>query len=107
MTQPADLFWMQPEGDLARLGVTALFVEQTAGDWLQVELPAPGARVRQFDTFGFVQTTEGAYDLRAPVSFEVASVNEAVSNNAQLVRLSPMGDGWLLTVRAESATALV
>jgi len=91
-------FWLNPEGRTTRLGLSAEFTQSLAEDWVQVELPAPGATFQKGDSFGFVQTSGATHDMRAPRGFKVLTVNPRALADAQVVRLSPLGEGWLLQI---------
>ena len=41
----------------------------------------------------------------APLSGEVTSVNEAVTENPDLVNRDPYGEGWLIRVRLDDVAA--
>jgi glycine cleavage system H protein len=90
--------WAKVEGDRARIGITA-FAQEQLGDVVFVELPKVGARVTAMKTFGVVESVKAVSDLFAPVSGEVAEVNEALPKSPELVNSEPYGRGWMLVIR--------
>ena len=105
---PADLRytreheWAKVEGDRVRVGITA-FAQEQLGDVVFVELPKVGARVTAMKTFGVVESVKAVSDLFAPVTGEVAEVNEALPKNPELVNSDPYGRGWMLVIRVSDA----
>ena len=82
------------------LGSVAVRVEQ------YVELPDTGANLRQFATFGVVESVKAVSDLYAPVSGEVVEVNEALREAPELLNSDPFGEGWIAKVELADKTEL-
>ena len=101
---PADLRytreheWVRVEGDVATVGITAHAADQL-GDIVFVELPAPGAALAQFATFGVVESVKAVSDLFAPVAGEVVEANAALAAAPEVVNGDPYGAGWMLRIR--------
>jgi glycine cleavage system H protein len=89
---------VKPEGDLARLGLSAFAVDQL-GDIVFVELPEPGAQVLQGQSFGTVESVKAVEELVAPISGVVQARNEAVLASPEELQNDPYGEGWLLLVQ--------
>ncbi len=90
--------WVRLDGDVATIGITH-FAQDQLGDVVFVELPAAGARVRQFASLGVVESVKAASDVYAPVSGEVVERNVKVIESPELVNRAPYEDGWLVKVR--------
>ena len=90
--------WVRVEGDEATIGITQYAADQL-GDIVFVELPATGAALDQFATFGVVESVKAVSDLFAPVGGEVTGTNDDLSGNPELVNSDPYGAGWMLRVR--------
>jgi glycine cleavage system H protein len=90
--------WVRADGDVATIGITH-FAQDQLGDVVFVELPEKGATVRQFASFGVVESVKAASDVYAPLSGEVVERNAKVIESPELVNRAPYGDGWLLKVR--------
>jgi glycine cleavage system H protein len=89
--------WVRVEGSRATIGITS-FAADELGDIVFVELPEPGTAVKQFASFGVVESVKAVSDLYAPVSGEVAEVNDALRDKPELVNADPFGDGWMMRV---------
>ena len=101
---PADLRftkdheWVRVAGDEATIGITDYAAAQL-GDIVFVELPAAGAAVEQFKTFGVVESVKAVSDLFAPLSGEIIEANAALTSAPELVNAEPYGAGWMLRIR--------
>jgi len=89
--------WVSIDGSVATIGITDHAQEQL-GDVVFVELPAVGDRVEKADAFGVVESTKAVSDVYAPISGEVAEVNDDLPDNPELINEDPYGDGWMVKV---------
>jgi glycine cleavage system H protein len=92
--------WLRVDGDHGVIGITD-FAQEQLGDVVFVELPSGGEQVRQFGSFGVVESVKAASDLYAPVSGEVVERNMAVIENPELVNQQPYGTGWMIKVKIQ------
>ncbi|MEM6958972.1 MAG: glycine cleavage system protein GcvH [Myxococcota bacterium] len=90
--------WARMDGDLIRVGVTGYAVEQL-GDVTLVDLPEVGAEVQAHEQFGEIESVKTMSELFAPVSGEVAEVNEELAESPEIVNESPYDGGWLVVIR--------
>lgn len=97
--------WVRLEGDTAVVGITD-FAQQQLGDVVYVDLPEVGAAVEQNRPFGSIDSVKTASDLFSPLTGEVLEVNEAASDNPELVNSDPYGEGWMLRVRPRDTAEL-
>lgn len=109
MSYPDDLAyskeheWVRVDGSRATIGITSYAADEL-GDIVFVELPEMGASLKQFGTFGVVESVKAVSDLFAPVSGEVVEVNEALRDSPELMNSDPFGEGWIARVQlADSA----
>ncbi len=100
----SDHEWVRTEGDLVRVGVTD-YAQEALGDIVFVTLPEVGAQVTAGETCGEVESTKSVSDLFAPVTGTVAERNEALDGSPELVNSDPYGDGWMMTIRPDDASA--
>jgi glycine cleavage system H protein len=100
MTYPDDLRyskeheWVRVDGSQATIGITS-FAADELGDIVFVELPEVGAELRQFGSFGVVESVKAVSDLYAPVSGRVVEVNETLRQSPELLNHDAFGDGWI------------
>src|SRR5438093_9084795 len=90
--------WVRLEGDLAVVGITD-YAQSQLGDVVYVELPEIGRRVVQGTEAAVVESVKAASEVYAPVTGEVAEVNEALAADPAKVNADPMGEGWFLKLR--------
>ena len=90
--------WVRLDEDTATIGITH-FAQEQLGDVVFVELPEKGSSVRQFASFGVVESVKAASDIYAPVSGEVLERNVKVIESPELVNKDPYRDGWMVKVR--------
>jgi len=93
--------WVRVEGSRATIGITN-FAADELGDIVFVELPEVGAQLAQFASFGVVESVKAVSDLYAPVSGEVAEVNEALREKPELMNADPFGEGWIVRVELKA-----
>lgn len=90
--------WVRVDGDLATIGITD-FAQEQLGDIVFVELPQPGAQVRQFASLGVVESVKAASDIYSPLSGEVLERNIGIIEKPELVNQDAYGRGWMVRVR--------
>src|SRR6267143_729255 len=83
--------WVRLEGDLAVIGITD-YAQSQLGDVVYVELPEIGRQVEKGKEAAVVESVKAASEVYAPISGEVAEVNDAVTAD-------PMGEGWFIKLR--------
>lgn len=97
--------WIRVEDDLCVLGITD-FAQQELGEVVFVELPEIGSVHDANDELGTIESVKAVAEVYTPVAGEVVEVNEAVSEDPELINEDPHGDGWLLKIRFSSAADL-
>ena len=97
--------WVRLDGELAIVGISD-YAQSQLGDVVYVELPAIGRRLEQGKAAAVVESVKAASDVYAPVSGEVAEVNEALAADPAKVNADPMGEGWFLKLRIADPTEL-
>ena len=90
--------WVRLDGDLAVVGITD-YAQSQLGDVVYVELPEVGHRVEKGKEAAVVESVKAASEVYAPVSGEVAAVNDALTADPAKVNADPMGEGWFLKLR--------
>ncbi|MEO7296684.1 MAG: glycine cleavage system protein GcvH [Candidatus Limnocylindria bacterium] len=111
MSNPDDLRyskeheWVRVDGSRATIGITSYAADEL-GDVVFVELPEVGAALRQFGTFGVVESVKAVSDLYAPISGQVVEVNEALRDSPELLNADAFGEGWIARVELSDTTEL-
>lgn len=97
--------WIKIEGDYGIVGVTQYGFEKL-GDIVYVELPEVGAKVKQGEAFGVIESVKAAVDLISPVSGIVEEVNESAKKSPESLPNDPYGESWLIKVKIENPTEI-
>ena len=100
--------WVRAEGDdgeTLRVGVTD-FAQDALGDIVFVTLPEAGSHVTEGEACGEIESTKSVSDLYAPVTGTVTERNEALDASPELVNSDPYGEGWMLAIRPDDASAV-
>jgi glycine cleavage system H protein len=90
--------WVRMDGAMATIGITS-FAADELGDIVFVEVPETGVQLKQFESFGVVESVKAVSDLYAPVSGEVTEVNEALRESPELLNSDAFGDGWICRLK--------
>ena len=90
--------WLEMEGEVARVGLTA-YAAQQLGDVIEVALPARGRTLKPGDAMAAVQAARRNADLPAPIAGEVAEVNAELFDEPDLINAGPESLGWMLKLR--------
>jgi len=90
--------WIRLDGDLAVIGITD-YAQSQLGDVVYVELPEIGRRVEKGREAAVVESVKAASEVYAPISGEVAEVNDALAADPAKVNADPLGEGWFLKLR--------
>ena len=93
--------WIRQMGDsLVRIGITD-YAQDQLGDVVFVELPEVGANVAKGDIMVEVESTKSVGEVYAPFAGTVATVNQAVADNPELVNQSPYDEAWLVELQLD------
>ena len=90
--------WVELDGDIATIGITAYAAEQL-GDVVFVELPEVGKTVKAGDAFAVVESVKAASDVYAPVSGAVVQANVALGDAPETVNAEPEKAGWFVKLK--------
>ncbi len=91
--------WIADHGDgTATVGITAVATDQL-GELVYVELPKPGAQVKQGESCAVVESTKAASDVYASLSGEVLAANAALADAPGSVNAAPYTEGWLFKLK--------
>jgi len=94
----SDHQWIEMEGDLARLGLTA-YAAQQLGDVFDLALPARGKLLKPGDAMASLQAARHNADLPSPIDGEVAEVNAELFEEPDLINAGPETLGWMIKLK--------
>jgi len=89
--------WVQLAGDRGKIGITD-YAQQQLGDVVYVELPEVGAKLKQGQSFGTIESVKAVSELYSPVTGEVVEVNASLKNKPETVNSDPHGS-WMIAVK--------
>jgi glycine cleavage system H protein len=92
--------WIRVEGDVAVIGITD-YAQSQLGDVVYVELPEVGHQVQKGKETAVVESVKAASEVYAPVSGEVAEINETLTADPAKVNADAMGEGWFFKLRLD------
>jgi glycine cleavage system H protein len=96
-----DHSWARVEGTKVTVGMTDFF-QKEAGDIVFVDLPEEEEEVERGEVCGKIQSRKWIGKLVAPVSGEIAEINEELEDDTSLINSDPYGKGWILVIEATS-----
>ena len=91
--------WLRREDDgNVTIGITD-HAQSSLGDLVYVELPEVGQDVDNGGDMAVVESVKAASDVYAPISGTVVAVNEALSDDPEVINSDPYGDGWIVRLK--------
>jgi glycine cleavage system H protein len=97
--------WVRTDnGDILTVGITSYAADQLAHVTF-VGLPKVDDTLDDQVSFGSIESVEAVSDLFLPMGGAITAVNEAVSDDPELVRADSYGEGWLVRLRPNDAKA--
>lgn len=97
--------WVKVTDSTATIGVSQ-FAQKELGDIVHVELPKVGAEVKKGQEIAVLESTKAAADVYAPVSGEIAEVNELLQNHPEIINESSEEKGWLVRLTLKDPAEL-
>jgi glycine cleavage system H protein len=89
--------WIELDGDRGKVGITD-YAQQQLGDVVYVDLPEVGARLKQGQSFGTIESVKAVSELYSPVSGEVAEVNTALKDKPEMTNKDPHAT-WMVVLK--------
>ena len=94
--------WIELAGERGKIGITD-YAQQQLGDVVYIELPEVGAKLKQGQSFGTIESVKAVSELYAPVSGEVVEVNTALKDKPETVNADPHGS-WMIAIKLTNPT---
>jgi glycine cleavage system H protein len=89
--------WIELAGDKGKVGITD-YAQQQLGDVVYVELPDAGAKLKQGQSFGTIESVKAVSELYSPVTGEIVEVNAALKDKPEMVNKDPHAS-WMVVVK--------
>jgi glycine cleavage system H protein len=90
--------WARVDGDQATFGIT-WYAQDQLGEVVFFDPPKVGATVSKDQPYAEVESVKAVSDVIAPLSGEIVSVNETLSDKPESINDDPYGEGWLVRVK--------
>ena len=90
--------WAKVDGDTATFGVT-WYAQDSLGEIVFFDPPEVGTTVTKDEPYAEVESVKAVSDVIAPLSGEIAEVNQALSEKPETINEDPYGEGWLVKVK--------
>jgi glycine cleavage system H protein len=97
--------WVRVDRNEARIGITD-YAQSELSDIVFVELPEPRTQLEKGDALGVVESVKAVADLYAPLTGEVVSVHNALSEHPEWINEEPYGRGWIAVIAVEDTEEL-
>jgi glycine cleavage system H protein len=89
--------WIELTGDSGKVGITD-YAQQQLGDVVYVELPEVGAKLKQGQSFGTIESVKAVSELYSPITGEVVQVNTALKDKPETVNKDPHAS-WMVVIK--------
>ncbi len=90
--------WIKIKNGLAIIGISD-FAQEQLGDIVSIELPKAGGVFRQGQTMAIIDSVKASSDIYAPISGEIAEVNEELIEKPEMINQSPYDLGWIAKIK--------
>jgi glycine cleavage system H protein len=89
--------WIELNGDKGKIGITD-YAQQQLGDVVYVELPEVGAKLKQGQSFGTIESVKAVSELYSPVTGEIVEVNAALKDKPETINADPHSS-WMVVIK--------
>ena len=89
--------WVSLSGDRGKVGITD-YAQQQLGDVVYIELPEVGAKLKEGQSFGTIESVKAVSELYSPVAGEVVDVNSALKDKPESVNADPHAS-WMIVIK--------
>jgi glycine cleavage system H protein len=97
--------WVLVDGDTATVGISP-YAQEQLGDVVFVELPEVGKKIEKGKEMAVVESVKAASEVYAPISGEVAEVNNALTDAPATVNEDALGKGWFAKIKLANKAEL-
>ena len=89
--------WIEISGDRGKIGITD-YAQQQLGDVVYIDLPEVGAKLKEGQSFGTIESVKAVSELYSPVSGEVLKVNTGLKDKPEIVNSNPHAS-WMIVLK--------
>ncbi len=92
--------WAREEEDTVIAGIND-YAQDQLGDIVFVELPDLGDTFEKGEEFGTLESVKAVSEIFMPVSGKIVAVNDALSEEPELINQEPYNSGWLVEIEPD------
>ncbi|MDD5723599.1 MAG: glycine cleavage system protein GcvH [Syntrophales bacterium] len=92
--------WARDEEETVVVGIGD-YAQDQLGDIVFVELPEIGDTFEKGDQFGTLESVKAVSEIYMPVAGKITAINEALSEEPELVNLEPYNRGWMIEIEPD------
>ena len=82
------------------------YAQKQLGDIVFVQLPEIGEQLAGGATLGEIESTKSVSEVYAPLAGEIVARNDALDDTPETINTDPYGEGWIVELRLDDASAL-
>ncbi|HEU19697.1 MAG TPA: glycine cleavage system protein GcvH [Deltaproteobacteria bacterium] len=97
--------WVRIDGNIATIGITD-YAQEALGEIFSVDLPNMDTYVEQDEPFGTIEAKKTVAELISPISGDIISVNEDLSDDVGIINSDPYNTGWMIVVAMSDSSEL-
>jgi glycine cleavage system H protein len=97
--------WIKVSGKNATIGITD-YAQDSLGDIVYVDLPEIDMEVESNTEIGEIESTKATSSIISPLSGQIVSVNEELSESPEIINEDPYNKGWIATIKMSDASEL-
>ena len=92
--------WIDLAAGKGKVGITD-YAQQQLGDVVYVELPDAGAKLKQGQSFGTIESVKAVSELYSPVTGEIVEVNAALKDKPEMINKDPHAS-WMVVIKVSN-----
>ncbi|MCX7982870.1 MAG: glycine cleavage system protein GcvH [Syntrophales bacterium] len=97
--------WVRVDGDLATVGITD-YAQEKLGEIISIELPEADTEIERDEPFGMLESAKASIELISPLSGEIISVNEDLTDDIGILNSDPHDTGWMIVIEMKDPSEL-
>ena len=92
--------WVRDEEETVVV-VVGDYAQDQLGDIVFVELPGIGDTFEKGEEFGTLESVKAVSEIYLPVAGKIVAINEALSEEPELVNQEPYNSGWMVEIEPD------
>lgn len=89
--------WIEISDGNGKVGITD-YAQAQLGDVVYVELPEVGAKLKQGQSFGTIESVKAVSELYSPITGEVVEVNSTLKDKPESINGNPHAS-WMVVIK--------